>query len=59
MDLGITLTNNRIKDIMKVIRSLENRGILLAGTTKKITSEEGGFLNFLISCQFIRKYVSK
>ena len=26
---GITLTNNKIKDIMKVIKSLENRGILL------------------------------
>ena len=25
----ITLTNNEIKDIMKVIKSLENRGILL------------------------------
>ena len=44
---GITLTNNEIKDIMKVIKSLENRGILLKGTTKKITSQERGFLNFL------------
>ena len=44
---GITLTNNEIKDIMKVITSLENRGILLKGTTRKITSQEGGFLNFL------------
>ena len=43
----ITLTKNEIKDIMKVIRSLENRGILLKGTTKKLTSQEGGFLNFL------------
>ena len=32
---------------MKVIESLENRVILLKGTTRKITSEEGGFLNFL------------
>ena len=32
---------------MKVIKSLENRGILLKGTTRKITSQEGGFLNFL------------
>ena len=44
---GITLTNNEIKDIMKVIKSLENRGILLKGTTRKITSQEGGFLSFL------------
>ena len=32
---------------MKVIKSLENRGILLKGITTKITSQEGGFLNFL------------
>ena len=44
---GTTLTNNEIKDIMKVINSLENKGILLKGTTKKITSRKGGFLNFL------------
>ena len=45
MALGIMLTNNEIKDI-KVIQSLENR-ILLKGTTRKISSQEGGFLNFL------------
>ena len=44
---GITLTNNEIKYIMKVTKFLENRGILLKGTTRKITSHEGGFLNFL------------
>ena len=32
---------------MKVISSLENRGILLKGTTRKITCEKGRFLNFL------------
>ena len=35
---GITLTDNEIKDIIKVIKSLEKRGILLKGTTRKITS---------------------
>ena len=44
---GITLTNNEIKDIMKVIKSLENRRSLIKGTTRKFTSKEGGFLNFL------------
>ena len=34
---GIKLENNEIKHIIKVIRSVENRGI----------SPEGGFLNFL------------
>ena len=37
----LTLTNNEIKDIMKVITSLEK------GATRKITSHGGGFLNFL------------
>ena len=32
---------------MKVIKSLENRGILLKGTTTKITSQERGLLNLL------------
>ena len=43
----IILTNNEIKDIMKVIKSLENRGILLKITFRKIISQEGGFLNLL------------
>ena len=47
----ITLTNNEIKDNMKVsvIKSLEKRGILSKGTTTKTNSQEGGFLNFLRS----------
>ena len=44
---GITLTNNEIKYTIKAIKSLENRGILLKGTTTKITSQEGRFINFL------------
>ena len=43
---GITLTNNEIKDIIKLIKSLENRRILLKGTIKKVISQERGFLNF-------------
>ena len=43
----ITLRNNEIKYIMKVIKCLENREIALKGTNRKITSQEGGFLNFL------------
>ena len=34
---------------MKVIKSLGNKGTLIKGTTTKITSQEGGFLNFLRS----------
>ena len=32
---------------MKIIKSLGNTGVSLKGTTRKITSHEGGFLNFL------------
>ena len=44
---GITLTISEMKDIVKVIKSIENREILLTGTTRKITSQEEKFLNFL------------
>ena len=54
MSVGITPTNNEIKDIVKVIRSLENRGILLKGNTRKINSQKGRFLNFLKPlCQLV------
>ena len=43
---GITLTINEMRDIMKVIKSSENREISLKRTTRKITSQGGGFLNF-------------
>ena len=42
-----TLTKNKTKDIIKVMRSLKNRGILLNGTTEKIISQKGGLLNIL------------
>ena len=44
--LGITLPNNAIKYIMKVIKSLERGEILLNGSTTKITGQDGGFLSF-------------
>ena len=44
---GVTITNNGIKDSKTVIKSLESKGVLLKGITRKITSQEEGFLNFL------------
>ena len=41
---AIKLTNNEIKHIVKVTNSIENRGILLKGTSKKITSQKRGLL---------------
>ena len=46
-DSGRTLTNNEKKDIMKVSISSGSRGILIKGTSRKITGQEGAFLNFL------------
>ena len=43
----ITWKNNEIKDIVKVIKSLENTEILLKETTTKSSSQERGFLDFL------------
>ena len=41
------LTNNEIKDIIKIIKSLENREILLKGTTRKLlVKKEMDFLIF-------------
>ena len=37
---GITLTNNEIKDTMKIIKSSENKWILLKGNTKKIINQK-------------------
>ena len=36
---AITLTKHEIKDIIKLIKSLENRGISLKEITRKITSQ--------------------
>ena len=43
----ILLTNIEIKDIVKVINSLENRRTLLNGTIRKIIIQEGRLLNLL------------
>ena len=47
MGTGITLTNNEVKNIIKLIDSLENRRILLKETTRKIATQEEEFLNFI------------
>ena len=47
MDLGLTLTKDEIKYIIKVTWFFKNRGILLKRTTRKTTSQEGWFSIFL------------
>ena len=43
-DSGISLKNNKTKDVIKVIMSLDNRGMLLIGSTTKISNQEVGLL---------------
>ena len=43
MDSQITLTNNEIEDTIKVIKPLENGGIVLKGTSEKVIKLKGGF----------------
>ena len=47
LGIRLTLISNGMKDIMRVITSLEKRGILLKGTARKIAGQEGGLFNFL------------
>ena len=48
---GIKLTNSEIKDVIKVINSLENTGILLKEATKKLKNQKGkGFFSNALSC---------
>lgn len=49
---GITLTNIEIKDITKIIESLENRKILLKGTSEKVIDPKWRFLGSLISVAY-------
>ena len=37
---GIDLTNHEIKNIMEVIKTSENRGILLKGNARKVSQKE-------------------
>ena len=45
---GIALINNEAKDIIKRIRFLENIEILSKENTRKINSQKGWLLNFLL-----------
>ena len=47
LGLAITLTNNKIKDITKVIKSSENRRILLKELIEKAVIKKEDFSNFL------------
>ena len=45
---GLTLTNNGMEYSIKVIRTLQNRTILLKRAKEKVMNQKGGFLGPLI-----------
>ena len=49
MDSQIKLTKNEIEDIIKVIKPLENGGIVLKGTSEKVINLKGGFCGKFLS----------
>ena len=48
----LTISNNEIKDIIKIVKSLEDSGLLLKGVTETVQHEvkerKGGFLSMLL-----------
>ena len=46
----LIISNDKIKDIIKIVKSLEDSGLLLKGITKTVQTEvkKGGFLSMLL-----------
>ena len=48
----LIISNNEMKDIIKIVKSLEDSGLFLEGVSKKIQNEakeqKGGFLSMLL-----------
>ena len=55
----LVISNNEMYDIIKIVKSLEDSGLLLKGVTETVQNEvkeqKGGY----IRCTFIRKYFSR
>ena len=58
----LIITNDEIGDIIKIVKSLEDSGLLLKGVTETVQNEvkkqKGGFLSMLLGTlggKFIRK----
>ena len=48
----LIISNNEIEDLIKIVKSLEDSGLLLKGVTKtvqnKVKEQKGGFLSILL-----------
>ena len=52
-----------MKDLIEIVKSLEDSGLLLKGVSKTIENEakvqKGGFLSMLLGTWYVRKYFSR
>ena len=50
---ALIISNNEIEDIIKIVKSLEDSGLLLTGVTETVQNEikeqKGGFFSMLLS----------
>ena len=59
------ISNEEMNDNTKIVKSLEENGLLIRGVTQRIKNEvkkqKGGFLGMLLStlCQFIRESINR
>ena len=61
--ITLIISNNEMKDIIKIVKSLEDPGLLLKEVTETVQNEakeqKEGFLSIVIRytrCKFIREY---
>ena len=62
----LIISNSEMNDFIKIVKSLEDSGLLLKGVTETVQNEvkeqKGGFLSMLLGtlgASFIRKYFNK
>ena len=63
---ALTISNNEMEDIIKIVKSLEDSGLILKGFSKTIQDEAketkrrlSQYVTRYIRCKFIRKYFSR
>ena len=58
----LIISNDEMEDIIKIVKSLEDSGLLLKGVTEtvqnKVKEKKGEFFRYT-GCEFIRKYFSR
>ena len=63
---ALTISNNEMEDMIKIVKSLEDSGLILKGFSKTIQDEAketkrrlSQYVTRYIRCKFIRKYFSR